>query len=77
MRERIGPQLEVHDERARIGSRRRARRARRIGVDRLYVIGRAIAGGDPKAPALPAGLLIVDAAVDALRVEAERIIPTL
>src|SRR5262249_2293141 len=68
--QRIGAQLEVHDQRARQGLARRSG-ARR--VDAFDVHGRAVAGRHPQPPALPPGLRIVDAAVDALGEEAHRI----
>ena len=69
-RERIGPQLEVHDQRARqrLSGRARARR-----VDAFDVHRRAVARGHPQPLALPAGFRIIDAAVHALREEAHRV----
>src|SRR5262249_4760918 len=60
LRQWIGPQLDVH------GARLRALAA-------LHQPGRAITVGAPQPAALPAGIRIVDAAVEALGIEAHRI----
>src|SRR2546426_11041041 len=70
MRERIGAQLEVHDQRAGQGL---ARSAGTGGVDAFDMHGRSVARGHPQSPALPAGFRIVDAAVHALGEEAHRV----
>jgi len=67
MREWIGAQLEVYDQRAR---QRLARRARTGGVNAFDVRWRSVAGGHPQAPAFPAGIRIIDAAVHAFGKEA-------
>src|SRR5262245_55573196 len=60
MGQRIGPQLEV--------------RGQRLGALAAFdQPRRAVAVGGPQATALPAGIRIVDAAVEALGVEAERV----
>src|SRR5262245_54935325 len=64
-----GP-LEIHDQRAR---QRLARRAWARRVDTFDVHRRAVAGRRPEPAALPSGLRIVDAAVDALGEEAHRV----
>src|SRR5262249_39978865 len=68
--QRIRAQLEVHDERT---GERLARRAgtRRVGA--FDVHRRAVAGRHPQSPALPPGLRIIDATVDALGEKAHRI----
>src|SRR2546427_566909 len=70
MRERIGAQLEVHDQWAGQGLARSAGTGR---VDAFDVHGRSVARGHPQSPALPAGFRIVDAAVHALGEEAHRV----
>src|SRR5262244_3013028 len=68
--QRIRAELEVHDQRT---GERLARRAGARRVDAFDVHGRAVAGRHPQSPALPPGLRIVDATVDALGEEAQRI----
>src|SRR5262249_21919313 len=68
--QRIRAQLEVHDQRT---GERFARRSGSRRVDALDVHGGAVAGGHPQSPALPPGLRIIDATVDALGEEAHRI----
>src|SRR5438067_2253901 len=70
VRERIGAQLEMHDERAR---QRLAWRARTGRVDAFDVHRRSIAGRHPQPTPLPPRLRVVDATVDTLGEEAHRI----
>src|SRR5215471_10259630 len=73
MRQRIGAQLEVHDQRARQRLRGLAGGARGRGVDAFDMHRGAVAGGHPQTTALPASIGVVDAAVEALGKEAHRI----
>src|SRR5262245_31294630 len=58
--ERVGAQLEVHGDRL-------------LALAALHEPRRTVSARGPEPPALPARIRIVDAAVEALRVEAERI----
>src|SRR4051812_23609221 len=60
LRERVGAELEVRRERLR-------------ALSAFDQPGRTVTVGSPQAAALPAGVRVVDAAVEALGVEAERI----
>src|SRR5215469_923895 len=73
MRERIGSQLEVHHQWARQRSRAGTGRAGRGCIDALDMRRRAVARRHPQAAALPAGIGIIDAAVEALGEETHRI----
>src|SRR6266545_8018495 len=61
LRQRIRPHLELHELRPL------------ALADAFVVERRAVAGGGPDAAALPAGVRIVDAAIEGLRIEAHRI----
>src|SRR2546428_3898890 len=60
VRERIGAQLEVHDDRL-------------LPLAALHEPRRPVAAGRPEPPALPAGVRVVDAPIEPLGVEAQRV----
>src|SRR5260221_12426179 len=73
MREGVGAELELDDERARQGLWRRPWRARRRRVNALDMLRRAVTRSHPQRTALPAGLRVVDAAFEPLGEKAHRI----
>ncbi len=73
MRERIGTQLELHDQRARQRCRRLARSAGGRRVDALDMLRRAVARGRPQGSPLPAGVRIVNAAFETFGEKAHRV----
>src|SRR5437868_12835351 len=66
IRQRVGAQLKLDDERAGQRLLGSARGAGGRCVDSLDVERRAVARGRPQAAALPAGLWIIDAALQSL-----------
>jgi len=67
MRQRVGTQLEIDDQRARQCRLGFAGGAGGGSVDAFDVERSAVAGGHPQAAALPAGVRVVDAAVTTKR----------